>query len=220
MEVNIDSLIEVRDGWYWPREDVNTWNFLNQHFDLPKKISDYVVNKTVVVQAGGNCGLYPKQYSEIFDTVYTFEPDWLNFYCLVRNCPDQNIIKSQACLGNQPGLVDLAVKHWSRGKSFVKGTGHYPVYLIDSIDLVDCALIHLDIEGYEYFALQGAINTIKKFKPVIVIEMWDQLDNRFGENINEQTHQLLESLGYVYITTLEDSDKIYIHESKNNNTTN
>jgi FkbM family methyltransferase len=213
-------LVELRDGWCWPQQDVNTWNFLNQHFDLPKKISRYVPTPTVVVQAGGNCGLYPKQYAEIFDTVYTFEPDWLNFYCLVRNCPDQNIVKAQACLGAEPGMVNLAVKHWSRGKSFVRGSGQYPVYQIDSLGLNNCDLIHLDIEGYEYFALQGAVNTIQKFQPVIVIEMWDQLDNRFGININNQTHELLLSLGYTYVTTLEDSDKIYIHESKNNNPTN
>jgi FkbM family methyltransferase len=213
----IDQLVEDRDGWWWPKDDVNTWAFLLKHHDLPTKISNYVPNKRVVVQAGGNCGLYPKQYGKLFDTVYTFEPDWLNFYCLVRNCPDDNIVKAQACLGDSPGLVKLSVKHWSRGKSFINGEGSYPVYLIDNLGLTDCSLIHLDIEGYEYFALRGAINTITKFKPVIAIEMWDQLDTRFGENINNKTEELLLSLGYQFVEKLNDTDKIYIHESKNNN---
>ena len=159
-----------------------------------------------------------KQYSNIFKTVYTFEPDWLNFYCLVKNCPEDNIIKSQACLGDSPNLVNLSVKDWSRGKSFIKGSGKYPVYLIDNLGLNECDLIHLDIEGYEYFALKGAINTIKKFKPTIVIEMWDQLESRFEENINHKTNEFLYSLGYNYIETLHGSDKVYVHESKNNYT--
>jgi len=213
----IDQFIEYREGWYWPKEDVGTWKFLNNHLDLPTKISKYVTDKKVVVQAGGNCGLYPKQYGKLFNTVYTFEPDWLNFYCLVKNCPDENIIKSQACVGNSPGLVKLKVKDWSRGKSFINGEGSYPVYLIDNLGLTDCSLIHLDIEGYEYFALCGAINTITKFKPVIAIEMWDQLDTRFGENINNKTEELLLSLGYQFVEKLNDTDKIYIHESKNYN---
>ena len=83
--------------------------------------------------------------------------------------------------------------------------------------LNDCSLIHLDIEGYEYFALSGAINTITKFKPVIAIEMWDQLDTRFGENINNKTEALFLSLGYQFVEKLNDTDKIYIHESKNHN---
>ena len=105
----IESLVEDRDGWCWPKDDVNTWAFLLKHFDLPQQISNHVSNKRVVVQAGGNCGLYPKQYGKLFDTVYTFEPDWLNFYCLVRNCPDDNIIKAQACLGDGPGLLVVEI---------------------------------------------------------------------------------------------------------------
>jgi FkbM family methyltransferase len=214
----IDSLVEFREGWWWPTEDTSTWKFLNNHFDLPTKVSKYVDKKNVVVQAGGNCGMYPKQYGEIFNTVYTFEPDWLNFYCLVRNCPDDHIIKSQACLGDKPDLVKLKVRHFSRGKSFINGKGRYPVYLIDNLGLTECDLIHLDIEGYEYFALNGAVETIKKFQPVIAIEMWDQLDERFGENMNSKTESLLSSLGYTYIEKLNETDKIYIHESKNYNT--
>jgi hypothetical protein len=74
-------------------------------------------------------------------------------------------------------------------------------------------LIHLDIEGYEYFALLGAVNTIKKCKPVIVVEMWDQLDNRFGENLNQKTEEFLTSLNYRFVVTLHESDKVFVHES-------
>ena len=218
MAITALDLVEIKEGWHWPKDDTGTWKFLLENFDLPGKISSYVDNKKVMVQAGGNCGMYPKQYSKIFDTVYTFEPDWLNFYCLAMNCPEENIIKSQGCLGSDPGLVNLHIKSKSRGKSFINGSGRYPIYLIDNLGLTACDLIHLDIEGYEYFALSGAVVTIKKFKPVIAIEMWDpppsKYLNRFGDNINQKTKDLLASLGYTHVDTLNESDWIYTCEQK------
>jgi hypothetical protein len=92
----------------------------------------------------------------------------------------------------------------------VNGAGSCPTYKIDDLSLPICDLIHLDIEGYEYYALQVGIETITTCKPVIVIEMWDKLSNRFEENINEKTENLLNSLNYVYSHTLYDSDKVYI----------
>lgn len=202
--------IEIRDGWYWPKTDISCWKFMQAYPTLPTIITKLVPNKRVVVQAGGNCGFYPKQYASLFETVYTFEPEWLNFYCLNLNVDEPNVIKNQSCLGNTRGLVNLAIKEKNRGKNYVNGPGICPTYRIDDLTLEVCDLIHLDIEGYEYYALQGAIETIARCKPVIVIEMWDKLANRFEENINEKTEELLTGLGYVYSQTLYDSDKVYI----------
>jgi FkbM family methyltransferase len=201
--------IEIRDGWYWPKTDRSCWAFMLAYPDLPKEISTYVPKKDVVVQAGGNCGYYPKQYAKLFDTVYTFEPEWLNFHCLNLNVTERNVIKNQACLGDSHKLVNLAIKEKNRGKNYVNGNGILPTYCIDDLNLETCNLIHLDIEGYEFFALRGAVQTIKKCRPVVVVEMWDKLDNRFGENINHQTIEFLTKLNYTYIETLHDSDKIF-----------
>ena len=60
-----------------------------------------------VVCAGGNQGLYPRLLSEIFENVYTFEPDPLSFHCLAANCQKSNIVKIQAALGRERGLVQM-----------------------------------------------------------------------------------------------------------------
>lgn len=207
---DFQAYIENRDGWWWPAHDKGCWNYMNMYPNLPTEISEYVPEKNVVVQAGGNCGFYPKQYAKLFKTVYTFEPEWLNFHCLSRNVTERNVIKSQSCLGDKPGLVYMNVNYKNVGKTHVDGPGTVPVSLIDNLALTECNLIHLDIEGYEYFALLGAINTIKSFRPVIVIEMWDSLDNRFGESINQQTTDLMSELNYRLVTTLHGSDKVYV----------
>jgi FkbM family methyltransferase len=204
------EFVELRQGWVWPKTDQSCWAFMQRYPDLPAEITQHVEQKRVVVQAGGNCGFYPKQYAALFDTVYTFEPEWLNFYCLNLNVPEPNVIKNQSCLGHQHQLVDLRIKEKNRGKNYVSGTGRYPTYQIDNLNLDVCDLIHLDIEGYEYYALLGAAATIARCRPVIVVEMWDQLDNRFEENINAKTHDFLLGHNYSYLKTMHESDRIYV----------
>lgn len=203
--------IENRNGWWWPKNDKRCWEYMLSHPDVPEKVASHVDkrNRKVIVQAGGNCGFYPKKYSELFETVYTFEPDWLNFHCLNLNVPESNVIKNQSCLGNEHKLVNLSIKEINRGKNFVNGDGIYPVYKIDDLNLNFCSAIQLDIEGFEYYALLGAVNTIRQHKPVIVLEIWDQLENRYEKNINQKTFELLASLGYQHTDTMYESDKVF-----------
>ena len=42
--------------------------------------------RKLIIQAGGNAGLYPKLYSTMFEKVITFEPDHRWFVCLINNC--------------------------------------------------------------------------------------------------------------------------------------
>lgn len=207
--------VELRDGYWWPKTDQRCWQYMLDHSDLPSLVANLITpkNRKTIVQAGGNAGYYPKKYADLFETVYTFEPDWLNFYCLNLNVPNANVIKNQACLGNEHQLVNLNIKEVNRGKNHISGSGIYPVYKIDNLGLTSCSAIQLDIEGYEYFALLGAINTINTYKPVIVLEIWDQHNNRYGKNINIQTVSLLESLGYKQISSFHDSDKVFTYQS-------
>lgn len=207
--------VEIRNGWYWPKSDKRCWEYMLSHPDVPQLVASYVKkkNRKVVIQAGGNCGFYPKQYADLFETVYTFEPDWLNFYCLNLNVPNSNVIKNQSCLGNEHKLVNLNIKEVNRGKNYVNGNGIYPVYKIDDLNLENCSAIQLDIEGFEYYALLGAVNTINKFKPVIVLEIWDQLKNRFENDINTLTYNLLKDLNYEHVNTIHESDKVFIFKS-------
>ena len=203
--------VEQRQGWWWPQTDQRCWDYMQSHPDVPQLISEFVPidQRRVVVQAGGNCGFYPRQYAELFDRVYTFEPDWLNFYCLNLNVPNSNVVKIQSCLGDKHQTVGLNIKSINRGKNFVDGLGVYPMLRIDDLALDQCDLIQLDIEGYEYYALLGAAKTIEQFHPVIVVEVWEQLKNRFDRNINQKLDDFLQSMGYTLTKTLYDSDRVY-----------
>lgn len=171
----MENHIEIREGWHWPIKDKTCFLHLKKRLKVPANISSFVDQKEVVVQAGGNAGIYPKIYQEIFQRVYTFEPDPLNFYCLSKNT-GQNVFKFQCCLGKENQMVNLnyhefETEHYNIGGYRVSGSGSIPTISLDSLGLDRCDLIHLDVEGFEGNVLLGGENLIKKFQPIIALEL-------------------------------------------------
>jgi hypothetical protein len=68
-------------------------------------------------------------------------------------------------------------------------------------------MIQLDVEGFEYHVLEGAIETIQKFKPVIAAE-------RF--NSSEQ-QAIMKQINYTLVD-VSAMDAIYVHEDRINKT--
>ena len=215
-----NKIFKNSQGWYWPSADGNgnpegpgsCWYGLSVGApDLPKLVSQHVPEKKVVVQAGGNCGLYVKQYAEIFDIVYTFEPDPVNFFCLNLNVTNENVIKFQACLGNQHQTVSVGRTMPDVGSTHVTGTGNIPTMLIDDLNLTRCDLINLDVEGYELNVLGGAINTIQRCRPVIALEDYQLWSARYNSSLTI-VEEFLATLGYKWVDDILSSvslDKIY-----------
>lgn len=156
----------------WPTGDSSLHGDIPTLAHLDTDVFPLVKQKGVAVQAGGAMGMWAKRMSQVFNFVYTFEPNPQSFYCLSYNCPEENVVKINAALGAGPGLVRMGFpEHPSNYGGFrcLPG-GHVPTMTIDSLGLPTCDLIMLDLEGYELFALHGAVNTIITCKPVIVME--------------------------------------------------
>jgi FkbM family methyltransferase len=184
--------VESIQDWVWINEDNGAWDgpkadWESSHYG---KILKYVKNFNTVIQAGGNQGMYPRLLSDMFRTVYTFEPDPLNFHCLVHNCQKDNIHKFNAALGEFHNMIRI-----NRGPLSNAGTHTVSVdnnatsiqlRIDDLIGLQYCDLIWLDIEGYEYEAIKGAAEIIGKFKPVIILE-----------RPNHEVRNFLSQFGYV-----------------------
>ncbi len=163
-----------RLGYWWPDVPAPA----GMHEAYLKSAEDMVlamhhVKKfDVAVQAGGHCGEWAIWLSQRFGTVYTFEPDQWNFSCLTRNISKcGNIFAAHGFLGNERGPIGLQREQCSLGGSHhgARG-GSIPVYRIDDFNLPACDALILDVEGMEFQVLKGAIETVKKFSPVIQIE--------------------------------------------------
>ncbi len=203
----MEDLIELRDGkWWWPKYDKKCYPYLLKEHYVPDRVSSYCKNKNTIIQAGGNAGMYVQMYQTIFKSVYTFEPDPVNFYCLTKNTGN-NVIKFQSCIGNTRELVTLSYdrhrddpKRANSGGFWIVPNGKIPVIKIDDLNLQECDLIHLDIEGFEGEAILGAVETIKRTKPIIALEIRGHGD-QYGWP-DEKIKNLVLSLGYKIIDSV------------------
>ena len=80
-------------------------------------------------------------------------------------------------------------------------TDKYEIELItiDSLNLDKLDFIKLDIEGYEKLAILDGMETIKKFKPVITLEVWCNHYGGVDMNFTKTNFKDLIDIGYNVI---------------------
>ena len=181
-----DQLVDGLGPWVWPTEDEGAWEGPVSDWEESHKKTILQLcpqdKRRVAIQAGGNCGLYPVLLSKIFETVYTFEPDPENFKFLVENCKKHmctNVFAINAAFGATDRTVEM-VRHTNLnvGMHQVNDAveGSVAMIRLDCInldfDLID--LIWFDIEGYEWYALNGCEGILKQTQPVFGLERADQ----------------------------------------------
>jgi len=186
-------------NFWWPDNDKDCHPAVLKEVYKIDLLDKYLTHKRVVVQAGGNVGVFPRKLATQFEAVYTFEPHPENYECLEDNCPEENIFMENAALGNDNKMIRVGSSRKDLdnncGAYQVLGEGDVPTVRIDDLNLPNCDLIYLDIEGYELFALQGGAETIEEFHPVIVIEN-KQLPLMYDVDPDEVIEYLVAKFGY------------------------
>lgn len=189
------------NGFLWPEGETHSARAAFAEVGDLMKYYEFCKGFGIAVQAGGNCGVWPKFMSIQFERVYTFEPDPENFNCLVANVPEHNVIKMQAALGNERGLIDIVTPEAANcGSKYVKRGATVPVIRIDDLALPGLDFLMLDVEGAEVDALKGALETIKKYRPLVVVENKVH-SQRFGYMIGTSI-TMLEEIGYKVVMRL------------------
>lgn len=125
-------------------------------------------------------------------TVYAFEPVLEN-YVLAKLCVESNKLGNVALfnagLGEEVGVghVDTGTSIHRGGECEISESGQTTTIMsIDLLGLSDLAVLQLDVEGYELPALKGAASTLRRCRPVVLIE-----DDK------AECSGFLEALGYV-----------------------
>jgi FkbM family methyltransferase len=158
-----------------------------------------VKDKDICIQAGGHVGIFPLFYAKYFREVYTFEPYEPNFEALAENTKEaENIHLSMNALfhrSNREGFLAIPDSSNS-GTARISNAGQeITTIALDDIEFNGkVGLIHLDIEGSEYFALAGAEKLISKDKPIIVLE---NRGHKVGWKSDADCIALLTKFGYV-----------------------
>jgi FkbM family methyltransferase len=154
----------------------------------------------VLVDVGAHYGLYTIRLAKHFSEVWAFEPHPHNFEILNTNI-GLNSIKNvkahrvalwdkddEAGLEVEPGNDPAKVSGRFRVVE-TAGTIAVPVRRLDTLDPPEVSYIKVDVEGYAHKVLRGALNTLKKHRPVIQIEY-------HGEEEIQGCLQVLDMFGY------------------------
>jgi len=172
-------------------------------------------NRRTVIDVGAHVGLWSMHFAREFNRVEAFEPCERVRECFYRNMTilTNVFLHEQAC-GEEGKIVHMRTNPTSSGDTWPETIEQNPkgepavVVKIDDFGFPKVDLIKLDCEGYEFFALKGAEETIKSCRPTIIVEQKPGRAQKFGL---EQTQAVtyLEGLG-MQLTTVMSGDYIMV----------
>ncbi len=163
-------------------------------------------------------------------TVMAFEPVPPNAKALRRVAAFfrlGNITVMECALGNEQGTASMLmpVSGWVRmqGLSHVENDTEsgtkgerfsVPIRRLDDLPEIQSAgrkisAIKIDVENFEPFVLRGAVETIKKHRPLIYCELWDN-------NNRETCFRMIQSLGYTIAVAVKGKSVPFTGQRKNN----
>ena len=177
-------------------------------------IKDIVSRKdSIVIDAGANIGNHTLFFCNEMhaNNVISFEPV-IEIYRILEDNIKLNHLEDRVTARNE-GLSDrdcnariLGMDYSNIGGSTIHmyEEGEIKVLRLDELGLSNVAFMKIDVEGMEIKVLRGAYETIKREKPYIMIESFD---DKFPE-----TKELLEKIGYKFVTLCQGSDYLFYCE--------
>jgi FkbM family methyltransferase len=154
-------------------------------------------SRRLAIDVGAHIGLWSVQLADQFARVVAFEPNLESFDALVENTMNKGVSAFRFALGDQHGFVSMAASglgaHIDQvGLGDVEGAA--VLTTLDTVNLIDVDFIKIDVEGFETFVLRGGEQTIRRDRPVIVLEQ--KYESRYG--LEERAAvRLLQSWGAV-----------------------
>lgn len=160
---------------------------------------DNIQDDWVCLDGGANVGYFTVLFSRLAPKgrVFAIEPtdlsDMCRANCVLNHC--DNVEHLQVALGERTGLIYECI-HRVWGQPMVEG--NFPFVTLDDLcqqlplDRLD--LLKLDIDSYEYEALAGATMMLKRFNPVVIVELNQALLERNRKP--EDVVALMNNYGY------------------------
>jgi FkbM family methyltransferase len=165
------------------------WRLLRKHARSGeaelKLLPNLVARDKIAVDIGANKGVYAHTLAGLCKHVHAFEPNPKIFRILTRVLP-ANVTAHHVALSDRDGNAELVIPaHTAGGYSnqgasldprkkqaaFGYGTVAVGARTLDSYEFHNVGFIKIDVEGFEGAVMQGAMATIRRERPVVLIEI-------------------------------------------------
>jgi FkbM family methyltransferase len=204
-------------GWWFPDTESHFPKMLQKSIDkggpaeYQYQVRDrslaHAKQRRVAIDVGANVGLWSRGLCKNFATVLAFEPVDMFRECLVRNVVTKNIVVKDFALGNENTTATMIITEGNTGHTHIDpatiGNGNIEVRRLDDLDLDHVDYIKMDCEGFEYRVLQGAEQTIRRCRPVVVVEQkpHDAYSSEYGQYA---AIELMKSWGMTRLDQVKD----------------
>jgi len=191
-----------------PTRELVEKNFIDNYF-IKKE-------KREVIDIGAHIGFHSLYFSELFKSVYSFEASVVNYECLLCNTKiKKNINCYNFAIGETFSYCNINIpwdfpikENINSGMGYISNGNEIEIRPLDSFKFNNISFIKIDVEGYEYFVLKGAIETLKNNKLLLMFES-NGNERRYNKTYSD-IDQFLISIGYKCITKI---DQNYFYEN-------
>jgi FkbM family methyltransferase len=171
----------------------------------------YVKPGSTVIDVGGHIGVHTMSLSRLVGDqgkVHVFEPQCKLFVELMMNTYLNNRFNVEfhrLALGERQHVTAMnAIDVENEGNTSIgSGGDEVAVVKLDDFHLTGVSLIKIDVEGYEENVINGSLDTIAKNKPVLIIEIWNNVNLHRKikkiERLGYQPYFLGNSYDYLFI---------------------
>tara|TARA_A100001011_G_scaffold368296_1_gene422442 strand:+ start:124 stop:759 length:636 start_codon:yes stop_codon:yes gene_type:complete len=203
-------------GWYLPDSDTHFENYIKDggyqtiHRDtILNFIKSQKTNLKNCIDIGSHIGFWSKDFTELFNHTYAFDPIPQVRECYVKNITNTNYTLYPYALGREESkkMFLYSPKETGNTHASEKGNLNVEIRTLDSFDLNFIDYIKIDAEGYEIEALIGAKKLIEKCKPFIHIEAKKKVMVKQNISMND-IEDYFESINYKQVLSVK-SELLY-----------
>ena len=179
---------------------IQFWIYIDGAYELNfiKFLVNYLPKGGTFIDAGANVGSYSLNLASRMDNVIAVEASRQNASIIQAACALNNLYNIKvfinALYNKDNETIDLYISSNTCGNNSLfimddySKTESVKTITIDTIceenHIRDVRLIKIDIEGAEYFCLQGAIKTIERDHPIILCEFNSRAAKLAGYNLS------------------------------------
>ena len=171
--------------------------------DVRNAAYNYVTDFDIALDIGANVGFWARPLTEKFKQVIAYEPMPQVLECLELNVKNLPVTINKYALGKTENTVNMIYDSVNTGNSHVDedtfGAGNITVKRLDDLDVPKFGLVKIDCERHELPILEGAIQTILKYKPIVIVEQHADTEYCAGEFLKKHGAKELTNVRRDYI---------------------